>query len=64
MMLLSLLSVGRVQELGLLEELLLDHARGHESAEHLRAAGTVVGTRASGTTEGLLADKGGGSFAV
>jgi hypothetical protein len=48
---LSLLGVGRIQELLKLKELLLDETRRHKSSKHVRATSSVVGTRASSTTE-------------
>lgn len=64
MLVLSLLSVGRIQVLVQLKELLLNQARRHEASEHVRATSSVVGTGASGATEGLLTDEGGCGFAV
>jgi len=64
MLVLSLLSVGRIQVFIQLEELLLNQARRHEASEHVRATSSVIGTGASGTTEGLLADESGCGLAV
>lgn len=61
---LSLLCVGRVQILVKLKELLLNQARRHKASEHVGAASSVVGTGASGTTEGLLANEGSCGLAV
>jgi hypothetical protein len=63
-LILILLSVGGVQEVGLLKELLLNQSRRHEASEHVRAASSVVGTRASSTTEGLLTDESSSGLAV
>lgn len=56
--------VARVEESRLVEELLLNQSGGSEAAENIRAAGPVGGSTATGTTEGLLADKGSGSLTV
>jgi hypothetical protein len=60
----GLLCVGRIEEAVLLKELLLDKTRRNESSEHVRAASSVIGSRASGTTERLLTDEGSSCFAV